>query len=319
MMSGLFKKKVAVAETNEYSDSECTMTEEEAHRNVRYELPSVGAQFTAVYRSQLKLFAKGKIIWMMLIVVAAIPLIVYSGMLDSMSMWQTSKSGGPGDYMSGMMGLMPILMSILPSVLLSRMIPEEFKTGTAFMDMALPQKRSAFYLAKFLAGFTMVFFVIALGYGVMGLMVVMEKGDIDAMVIGKSFAVAVTSAFAISAISFCISTFLKRATVLVPIALFYFIIPGLTFAMMLSITSTPFDEKGLGLLMGMAEAFPAFSGEVCSSLIGGPSFSFSILGLITFSAGVDWTVDVMICILTSLIWGIAALGIGLMRFVRREI
>lgn len=317
-MKSLFAKKAKSApELNEYSDSERTMSDEEAHRDRQYDLPTPFRQFVAVYQAQLKLIAKSKIIWLFFVAVAVIPLAVYSGILNGVSAWQAVRDGGPGDYMAGLLALLPIAISLLPSLLLSRSLPAEFKERTAFLNLALPQSRITFYLGKFCAGFTVVFFTLTFVYAVTGLMAIGARGDLGIGAIASSYAVALASSFAISGVAYCISTFLKRGAVILPFLLFFLILPGIVYGLLLTNYSN--WSNMLQSIEAWTTWLPALGGELSSSLLGGPAFVFSFIGMVLYSNQAVMTVNLPLTLAIYVLWGVIALAIGLYRFQRREV
>lgn len=191
----------------------------------------------------------------------------------------------------------------------------EFKEKTAFLNLALPQSRVTFYLAKFAAGFTMVLFTLAMVYGLVGLMAIGAKGDMDVTALLGSFLIALAASFAIGGTAFCISTFLKRGAIILPFLLFYIFIPAIVSGFLFT-TDAGIDR--LLMVSNAAQFLPALGGEAASALLGGPAFSFSLVGFLVYINNYQLAVNFPLTFGIYFAWGVLFLLLGLYQFMRRE-
>ena len=118
--------------------------------------------------------------------------------------------------------------------------------------------------------------------------------------------VMAVSLFAYSATAFCIGSFTRKPSTLMPFVLMTFVLPAV-----LMIIHLRYDVEALMLL-------PCFLPDVTVSILGSPiigsvSGFFSMAGVSLVDVGELWT---MVGI--AAVWGIVFLLIGMVRTMRRE-
>ena len=287
-----------------WGDTGYHATDEEAHRDRRYRIPSFVTQTGTMFMVQMRLYSKMKWTYFMLFMAILIPIItiVLDEVFDAMAM----ELGSSTAYIGMLLSMMPIVLGFFTAVLSGPSIGREFKDRTAYMSMPLPISRVSFYLGKYLAGFVLSLGIFMFAYG-MAVATAMSHYDyIFADLIGESMLVMTVSLFAYSATAFCIGAFTRKPSTLTPFVLMTFVLPAV-----LMIIHLRYDVEALMLL-------PCFLPDVTVSILGSPiigsvSGFFSMAGVSLVDVGELWT---MVGI--AVVWGIVFLLIGMVRTMRRE-
>lgn len=164
-----------------------------------YRLPSQIRQMASVFGVQMRLYSKGKIIYVLILLALLIPALVYGGVVES---------AGSTAYL---LILLPMMMATIPPMLSGKILSSEFKNKTAFLTFPLPISRTAVYMGKFLASLVLSIGIFGLAYG---LAVLSDPGVISfpSDLLG-SFLICVAGVFAISATAYGFSTMFKRGSV----------------------------------------------------------------------------------------------------------
>jgi len=309
-MSFLNKKTKTVTEKkviDGYSDSDNRLSKEDAHRDVQYNIPSTAKQLWIIYMAQMKLYTKGKLPWLFLIFVLFIPIIIYSGQLDSLIQAILSLAPPtPGNYLSILLqGLVP-MMVLISAMVLAKIIPSEFKDRTAYLNLALPQSRFTFYLGKFLAGLTIVLTTFFLVIGLCILITNGKYGTVSSKDLLNAMILIFGGLFALCGIIYGMSIFFKKGNTILPFIILFMIIPiAIAF---LSWKYNFQDLKGY---------VPVFAGDYALTLLGdiGSQVSMgSAIGVISN----ETMPNITLAFITYIIWGIAFLALGYYFFKRRE-
>jgi ABC-type transport system involved in multi-copper enzyme maturation permease subunit len=204
-------------------ESSGTMSDEEAHRNVRYTIPGVLAQTIFMFRTQMALYSKRKSIYFTLVMAVMIPLI-YIGLKDLMDFTILAESSG-----SGMIGLllcmMPFIMALFTAFLCGTLVPSEFSERSAYMNMALPMSRTSFCLGKYLAGLVITIGVFIFAYGMAMVGTMTEYDFFDEEALAKSFVMTLLATLFFSSFSFMMGCLMNRGAALVSMVFMVFVLP----------------------------------------------------------------------------------------------
>lgn len=316
-MIGRNKQANAGGTFNDYSDTDYTATDEEAHRSTEYRLPSSVNQMLTVTKATLKLFSKSYTFITLTALVLLIPLLVYAGLLDfvlgdDMSVYD------PGDYAATLLGALPVFIALIPAAVMSKLIPSEFRDRTAYLSLALPQSRASFFFGKFLAGMLVQIFVFTLAYGVIALVTGLEIGSLDGSAVLLAFAITIIGGFAISATVYALSTFMKKGSALLLFLLFYMVIPAV---MILIDANTVFSDI-IGGFIDNAQYLPPIAGDVATFTLGTPYELMSpvyFYSMLVENSGITlFNYNSVLDMGVYAVWGAAFLLLGLYRFERRE-
>lgn len=156
-------------------------TDDEAHRNNVYQVPSFMKQTYFYFQSQMKLFSKRKAVYVMLVMAVLIPLLTMllnsfesNGM--SFMKWIEATMALPTG--TGEVGLLlcflPFFLALMSSMLCGKQISTEINERTAYMNFALPSDRISFCIGKYLAGFTVCLGIFIFAYAMALLTAMMD-------------------------------------------------------------------------------------------------------------------------------------------------
>lgn len=288
-----------------WADTGYRATDEEAHRNSRYSIPGFMVQTGTMFMVQMKLFAKEK--WMYVMVVAALlmPVLVYLehdplvGMAELLMGMSMDLSNG---MIAMCLSMLPLMMGLFTSIACGTQIPNEFKNRTAYLNMSLPMSRASFYFGKYLAGLVMCLGVFIFAYGMAIATAMMYYDTVFTDLLATSLAITVFAIFAYTSTAFCIGCFMKKGSSLVPFILLAIVIPTVV-----TLGCSYFEDNTLMIL-------PCFLCEAAVGLLGSTgtvSVGLMALGMMDLTK-----VDIMIVV--SVAWSVAFLAIGLMKTMRRE-
>lgn len=276
-------------------------------RGEKYPLGSSAGQFRNVYQTQMKLFSKDITTYVMYLFVLAIPIITFSGILDGL-VFDTylQQIGDTGEtYAALCLALLSLMMSLMASVICGNILPNEFKSRTAYLNFPFPQSRGVFYFGKFLAGFTVVCSVVLAAFAAVIFVSSWKYGTLSNAAVMQALGVSLAGTFAFCATAYGVSSFLSRNSTMLPFIILFMILPM------------------VGLLLSGSEMFydyigyiPCFSGDVAVTCLGSnlsvsTSYLFPDQNLLSVSKPI-------ISIGVSILWGIIFLILGFNRISRRE-
>ena len=277
---------------------------EEAHRDVRYNVPSWFKQTMIMFMVQMKLFSKAKWTFITLFVALLIPVLVIGAgdTIEGLMMSLGFSASYSNTYIAGLLFFLPLFMGLFTSILCGTQIPSEFKDRTAYLNVSLPMSRSSFYVGKYLAGLILCLGIFMFAYGSAVATAMMKYDTIFSDLLGESLMLTIIAVFAYSATAFCVGSFMKRGSSLVPFFLMSVIIP-----VVVLLIGSNLDYWGLTIL-------PSF---LCDAALGllGASFTGSVGTSVLYV--IDLT-NLAPMIAAGIIWGIAFLAIGLFKTKRRE-
>lgn len=282
---------------------------EQAHRDVTYHIPPFMKQTMIVFMVQMKLFAKMKWTYFMLFVALLIPIAVVAGgdFLQNFMMMNGFASDYSNTYIGGLLSFLPLLIGLFTSVLCGTQLPNEFKERTAYMNVSLPMSRASFYLGKYLAGFIMCLGVFMFAYGMAIATSTMKYDSIFADLLGQSLSLTIVAVFAYSATAYCIGSFMRRGSSMVP-----FIVMAIALPAVCALGFMYFISEGTDL--SWVFNLPCFLGEAALGVLGSQmsgSVGMLILPYMDLSS-------VSTNIVVGIVWGIAFFVLGMIKTVRRE-
>ena len=228
------KKKQQVATiADQYDESSRVLTDEEAHRDVKYELPSFFTQMIQCFIVQMKRYARQKMIWICLICLLLIPVgyFAISSIVPPGEMLPDTDVANI--YMAGLLSVGPMLIPLLASVSCGSMLSQEFNERTVFLSLPLPMSRSAFYVGKFLAGLALIEGTVAAAYGISALIAMKETQSMYTSMMFSSFLLALFYTFFCCALSYALSTKMKRGSSMVPFVLLFLVLPLIAVILMI--------------------------------------------------------------------------------------
>ena len=277
---------------------------EEAHRDARYSIPSWLKQTVTMFMVQMKLFSKAKWTYVALFTALLIPILVIGAgdTISNMLYMFGFSTTYSNTYIAGLLAFLPLFIGLYTSVLCGSQIPNEFKDRTAYLNVSLPISRSSFYIGKYLAGLILCLGIFMFAYGSAVATAMMRYDTIFSDLLGESLMLTIIAVFAYSATAFCVGSFMKRGSSLIPFILMSVIIPVIVL-----LVGSYTENWALGYL-------PSFLGEAALGLLGSimtGSVGMPILGNIDLNNIVPMAV-------VGVVWGFAFLILGLMQTKRRE-
>lgn len=299
------KKEETEDRKGTWGDTGYHASDDQAHRDTTYHIPSFASQTMTVFMLQMRLYSKMKWTYFMLFMAILIPIVV-AVIPDEIMDAFTEMSGTSTVYIGLLLSLMPIFIGFFTAVLCGPSIGREFKDRTAYMNVSLPISRVSFYIGKYLAGFVMCLGIFMFAYA-MAVAVSMTKFDtFFADLITESLLATIVSVFVYSATAFCIGSFTRKPSTMTPFALITFLLPALFL-----IIDLRYDVDALMLM-------PCFLPDASLMVLGAPlvgsvSGFFSMTGIAAIDAAEIWTMAGI-----GVVWGIVFLVLGLIRTVRRE-
>jgi len=280
---------------------------EDMARGEKYEVSSSVRQFINVYLTQLKLFSKDVTTYGLYLFVLAIPIITFSNVLDGIVFENyLEKIGDTGEtYAALCLGLLPLMMALLASIICGNILPNEFKSRTAYLNFPFPQSRSTLYFGKFLAGLTLAVSVLIAAFAMVIFVSTWKYGSLSSIAMGQAMVVAIAGLFAFCATAYGISAFMSRSSTMLPFILIFMVLP--MFGLLLS---------GSDVFSSYIGYLPCFSGDIAVMCLGSQysvstSFLFSDVTLLS-------SCKPMISAGLSVLWGAIFLIVGLNMIHRRE-
>lgn len=304
-----FGKKEEEDRKGTWGNTGYSATDDQAHRNVKYRIPSFMKQTMIVFSVQMKLFSKMKWTYFMLFVALLIPIIYFAGesLLSSLMVAFGFQSDYSNTYISGLLAFLPVLLGLFTSVLCGTQLPNEFKERTAYMNVSLPLDRRSFYLGKYLAGFVMSLAIFMFAYG-MAIATAMSRYDsIFADLLAESLGLTIVAVFAYTATAYCVGSFMKRGSSMIPFIVMTILLPVVTI-----LAFAYFLDSGTNL--DWVFYLPCYLGEAALGILGAPvSASVGMIGI----SYMDLT-NVGINAAVGVVWGILFLLLGMYKTMRRE-
>ena len=288
-----------------WADSGYDASDEEAHRNVRYEGSSPVERILWIFMAQMKLFSKNKWTFILLFMAVLMPMVIIA-VPDLKDAAKTICAGSTA-YIGTLLCMITFMASFFTSFLCGTQIPNEFKDRTAYMSMPLPVTRMEFYIGKYLAGFVLCGGAFLMAFGFAVILAMMEYDTFFSDEIASALLGTIVTIFAFSATAYCLGSFMKRGSALVPLIFMFFLLPIVCF-----LAYIRFDLDAMLL-------FPCFLPDNIIFTLGSEA-AISIGGMSIGMFGVDLpsVANIDASMLVSIVWGIAFLVLGAYKMSRRE-
>ena len=265
------------------------------------------SQFLNVYRTQLKLYSKDIATLCLYLFVIAIPVLALSDVLNGLVFDRyLQELGDTGEtYAALCLGLLSLMMAMTASVVCGNILPNEFRSRTAYLNLPFPQSRGVFYFGKFAAGLTVVLSIVAAAYA-MAIFVTSWKYDtMSSKAVLQSVTIALAGTFAFCATAYGLSAFLSKSSTMLPFIFIFMILPMVGLMM-----------SGSGAVEEYIGYLPCFSGDIALRCLGS-TYSVSTSYLFTSSATIT-SCNPMVAAAICVAWGVLFLLIGFNRIGRRE-
>lgn len=288
-----------------WADSGYDASDEEAHRNVRYEGSSPVKRILWIFMAQMKLFSKNKWTFILLFMAVLMPIVII--VVPDLKDATKTICAGSTAYIGTLLCMITFMASFFTSFLCGTQIPNEFKDRTAYMSMPLPVTRMEFYIGKYLAGFVLCVGAFLMAFGFAVILAMMEYDTFFSDEIASALLGTIVTIFAFSATAYCLGSFMKRGSALVPLIFMFFLLPIVCF---LAYMRLDLDAMLL---------FPCFLPDNIIFTLGSEA-AMSIGGMSIGMFGVDLpsVANIDASMLVSIVWGIAFLILGAYKMSRRE-
>lgn len=290
-------------------ENDSTMDDAQAHRDRTYHIRSSIQQTFSIYLTQMALFSKRKLIYVMLIIAVLIP-IIYVLIRDKLNLNLGNVTELSG---SGIMGLLlfmfPFLLSICASFLMGSLMPKEFSERSAYMNMALPMSRWAFCLGKYLAGVTIIIGIFVFAYGMAMATAMMDYEYFNGEALAKSMILMLLAILVYTSFAFTMGCVIGRGAGILSFLLFLLVLPMIEFYLGIN------GNIQMSDLIYMPNLLPDFT---CMAL--GSNGAASSIGFINMiqPQGIDVDDFSMTSIIVSIVWTIGFLLLGMIAVNRRE-
>lgn len=218
-------KKYSTSTTDSYDESNRVITDEEAHRDVVYELPSKLGQVKECFMIQMKRYTRQKIMWFAAVLLALIPILFFVFKNVEALEGNLPDSHVTNLYINSLLMFMPVIVPLLSCMACGSMLSQEFNERTVYLSLPLPMNRSTFYTGKFLAGLVLIEGVVLAAYGISMVLAMTATDTTYTLEIAKSLIVAMAYAFFCCALTYAMSTKLRRGSTMFPFILLFVILP----------------------------------------------------------------------------------------------
>ena len=256
-------KKNAATINDQYDESSRMLTDQEAHRDVSYELPSFLTQVRQCFKVQMKRYTRQRVMWVCIILLALIPVVTFAIRALSKPGEMLPDTDVANTYAVALLSLGAVIIPFLASISCGSMLSQELNERTVFFSLPLPMSRSAFYLGKFLAGLILIEGTVAAAYG---LSIVMAMTVTTKMYTGTmfiSFLLAAGYAFFCCSLSYAMSTKSRRGSSMIPFIILFIVMP-LVCILLLAFVA-------VGIVTTICQYIPCFAMEQAIDLAGSTS------------------------------------------------
>ena len=321
-------KRTGFTETikDDYDDSDRTLADSDAHRDVVYTPPSTIRQIGICYMTQMKRFTKEKTIWALLALLVAIP-VVYLIMTNVLGV---ENSHITNVFIATPLFAMPILSMFICSAVCGSMLPREYNERTVYLSLPLPISRFAFYIGKFLAGLTLCWGVITAAYGI-AILLALTVGNTDTSYSGPMFTsllIMMSTVFAFCSFVYMLSAKSKRGSTMKSLILLVVAIPAvIVIVKVLSTTEALESFRGpLESIYGVISYLPVLGPDLAITNLGRSPlyaiFSMDCASLTAFSSmisgGSSLTMDAYLMSFVAIVVGVICLFFGFRKISRRD-
>ncbi len=218
-------KKYSESVDDSYDESTHSISDEEAHRDVVYELPSKVMQIKECFMIQMKRYTKQKVIWFSAVLLILIPIlfVVFEKVESLKGMLPTTDV--TNIYIVSLLILMPVVVPLLSAIACGSMLSQEFNERTVYLSLPLPMNRSAFYLGKFLAALVLIEGVVLAAYGICMVLAMSVTTKTYTAEIAESLVMMMAYVFFCCAVTYAMSTKLRRGSTMFPFIFLFVLLP----------------------------------------------------------------------------------------------
>jgi ABC-type transport system involved in multi-copper enzyme maturation permease subunit len=290
-----------------WEGSDYRMTDEEAHRDVQYHIPSEFMQIVAMFKTQMALYSKRKIVYVLLALAVLIPIIYY--MTKDLFEYSTlSESSGTG-LMGILLSMMPFILGLFTASLCGSAMPAEFTERSAYMNMALPMSRTAFCLGKYLAGVTITIGVFVFAYGMSMAAAIGGYAYFDEDALGASFVMTLLAILVYTSFTFTFGCLFKRGAMILSFLMISIVLPLIELYLYLD------GRLDAGIFVMLPNLLPDMAVLSLGSSISGSPIGLlnAILPVVDASS-----IPLLTCTVVAIIWTVAFIAIGIYAINRRE-
>ncbi len=295
-------KKYTESISDSYDEYAREITDKEAHRDVVYELPTKFRQIRECFMIQMKRYTRQKVIWIALILLLLIPILFFvfektdSGMLPSTDITNM--------YIASLLEFMPLVVPLLAAIACGSMLSQEFNERTVYLSLPLPMSRNEFYLGKFLAGTALIEGVTIAAYGVSMILAMTVTTRTYTPMIAKSMVMMMAYVFFCCAITYALSTKLRRGSTMLPFLLLTLVLP------LVGIILTRYVHAGWAV--DVASMIPCYIPEIAMMSLGDtmPVSVWGIAKMIGQDGIFDISCPFITAVIVPLLLGLAFLYLG---------
>lgn len=317
---------------DDYDESDRTLADSEAHRDVIYTPPSTIKQIWICYMTQMKRFTKERTIWTLLLLLALIP-VAYYVMSKALSVLGMETSGVINVFIAMPLIGMPIITMFICANVCGSMLPREYNERTVYFTLPLPLSRFAFYIGKFFAGVTLVWGVIAAAYGI-SVLLALFVGDADVAYstpLFTSLMIILCGSFFFCAFVYMLSAASKRGAAMKSMLILIVGLPILVIAVNVMVNLESFASmKGiLEPLCDVMMYLPILTPDLALAYLGVSPITLFIgidwISLVAFVGGVagelvpiELTMNAYVISVVSIVLGVLCLIRGFFKIRRRD-
>ncbi len=293
-------KKYSTSTTDSYDESVRVISDAEAHRDAVYELPSKLTQIKECFMIQMKRYTRQKIMWVAAVLLLLIPILFFVFQNVDALKGNLPDSHITNLYINTLLMFMPVIVPLLSCMACGSMLSQEFNERTVYLSLPLPMNRSIFYMGKFLAGLVLIEGVVLAAYGLSMILAMTATDTTYTLEIAKSLIVSMAYAFFCCALTYSLSTKIRRGSTMLPFIILFVVLPLIGL-----VTALLSDNDTLVTVMSY---LPVFAPE--SALLSlGNTTPLSVLGIgkmmfigFTFNPGSSVALMMIIPIVTGLVF-----------------
>ena len=279
-----------------------------------YRRPSQMSQIFTIYMLQMKLYSKNKITYLMFLLVALMPAIVYSGYAESViEIIAQAFMGASIVSMSPayLLIMLPLFMVAIPAMLCGRSLSSEFKNRTVYFNFPLPMSRTTFYVGKFLAGMTLCVVIM-----VASLLLAVYLGTESNSDVANAMVLCLSGMIAMAATAYGLGPLFKRGSTAFTIVLMVILPLILPLTFMILGNNGSMDPVLAQDLMKYVTILPIYAPFQTFWLLD-KNFGGDMKDLLDLLAGSDF--DPFVYVIVAALWSLAFIVLGLSRVKAKEL
>ena len=306
-------KKNATTINDQYDESSRVLTDEEAHRNVSYELPSFGSQVRQCFKVQMKRYTRQRIMWVCIILLALIPIVTFAIRAFLKPGEMLPDTDVANTYVVALLSLGATIIPFLASISCGSMLSQELNERTVFLSLPLPMSRSAFYIGKFLAGLILIEGTVAAAYGISIILAMMVTSEMYTSSMFISFLLAAGYTLFCCSLSYAMSTKSRRGSSMLPFIILFIVIPLVCILLMAFVD--------VGIVTTICQYMPCFAMEQAINVTGTTStisLGWIMKALFVSQFAISYGDNVIIIFGSSVFFSILMLGLGYRSIKRRD-